>query len=220
MSENVSSIKAIVEECLKKLVKTYEEEEHKKDFLTENDVVSSLFCMLKDEMKKRNVEGFGVHSGLRPCIEEEGTNLVIKARDSSSAEWEWKKHKPKNSGSVVDIVIINNKQEYFGQAENLCPKDYWRLVTYPLEAFAVCIEVKIRVSGNIKRIKKDINKLRKIRETKKNCLAYLVVVDRKASTKNKETIETFSRNNGVPLYISLKNQKIKTMNSPLRAPLF
>ena len=56
MSEKASSIKAIVEECLKKLVEDYWE--YEEDFLTEGDVASSLFCMLKDEMKKQGVEGF------------------------------------------------------------------------------------------------------------------------------------------------------------------
>ena len=91
MSEQVSNIKAIVEERLRKLVKRYEGEEHKEDFLTEGDVVSSLFCMLKDEMKERRVEGFKIHGGLRPCIEEKGKVLVIRDRDSSSVEWKWKK---------------------------------------------------------------------------------------------------------------------------------
>ncbi|MDH5268145.1 MAG: hypothetical protein OEW62_10780 [Candidatus Bathyarchaeota archaeon] len=200
VSEEVSSIKALVEACLRKLLKNYEKEEHKEAFLTESDVASSLFCMLKGEMEKRNIGEFAVHSGLRPYIEEKGLNLVIKAKDSLLGEW--KKHEPKNSGSVVDIVLINRKPEYFEKAKDVSPKKYWRLVTYPLEAFKVCIEVKIRVPGNIKRIKKDIIKLRKIRETNRSCLVYLVVVDRKASNRSKENIKKYCDENGVPLYIA------------------
>ena len=73
MSEKVSSVKAIVEECLRKLVKSYEEKEE--DFLTESDVASSLFGMLKDEMKKGSVEGFKIHGGLRPCKKEKASIL-------------------------------------------------------------------------------------------------------------------------------------------------
>lgn len=200
MSKEVSSVKVVVEDCLRKLVKTYEGEAHIEDFLTESDVASSLFCMLKDEMKKRSIDRFKIHGGLRPYIEERGTDLVIRDRDSSSVEW--KKHMPKNSGSVVDIVIVNSEKKYFRRAKKISPKNYWRLVTYPLEAFAVCIEIKIRVSGNIKRIKKDINKLRKIRETNRNCLVYLAVLDRKASNRSKENIEKYCHENGVPLYIA------------------
>ena len=93
MSEKVPSIKAIVEECLGKLVKSYEVKEHMSDFLTEGDVASSLFCMLKYEMKKQGVEGFKVHVGLRPYKD---TNLVLKAKDSDSVEWEWEDFKPRN----------------------------------------------------------------------------------------------------------------------------
>lgn len=203
MSEKVSSVKAIVEACLGKLVKSYEGTEHIEDFLTESDVASSLFCMLRDEMKKGIVEGFRIHGGLRTCKEGKGINLVLTAKDSSSLEWEWKKPEAKNSGAVVDIVIVNSKQKYFRRAEEISPKKYWRLVTFPLKAFAVCIEVKIRISGNIKRIKKDIKKLCKIRETNKNCLVYLVVVDRKASNVSIENIRKFCDENGVPLHIAV-----------------
>lgn len=203
MSEKISSVKAIVEDCLRKLVKSYEREEHIEDFLTESDVVCSLFYMLTDEMKKQKVEGFWVHGGLRPFIKEEDPRYVLKAKDSSSLEWEWKEHKPRNSGSVVDIVIVERKQEHFRKAEKLCSEDYWRLVTYPLKAFVVCIEVKIRVSGNIDRIRKDINKLCRIRETKKDCLVYLVVVDRKALNKRIEKIEGYCKNK-IPLYFASK----------------
>jgi len=200
MSEKVSRIKAIVEYCLGKLVKSYEVKEHIEDFLTEGDVASSLFCMLKDEMKKQGVEGFKVHVGLRPYKD---TNLVLKAEDSDSVEWEWKEHEPKNSGAVVDIVIVERKNQHFTKAKKLSPENYWRLVTYPLEAFAVCIEVKIRVSGNIKRIKKDIKKLCKIRKANENCLVYLVVMDRKASNISIENIKKICGKNGVPLHIAV-----------------
>ena len=207
MSEKVSNVKGIVEECLRRLVESYERKEHIEDFLTESDVASSLFCMLKDEMEKESVEGFKIHGGLRPYIEEEGTILVIRARDSSSMELEWKKHHPRNSGAVVDIVIVDCEQEYFRRAERISSRKYWRLVTYPLEAFAVCIEVKIRVSGNFDRIRKDIKKLRKIRETKTDCLVYLVVVDRKASDKSKENIKKYCHENSVRLYIAVPSHQ-------------
>lgn len=202
MSKEISSVKAVVEDCLRKLVKTYEEEAHIEDFLTETDVASSLFCILKDEMKESRIYRFKIHGGLRPYIEEEGTKLVIKANIFSSEELEWKEHDPQNSGSVIDIVIIDGNRKYFEQAEKISPENYWRLVTYPLEAFAVCIEVKIRVSGNIKRIRKDIKKLCKIRDAKKDCLVYLFIVDRKASNRSKETIKRYCHKNGVPLYVN------------------
>lgn len=202
MSKTVSKVKAIVEDCLKKLVKHYEEQEE--DFLTEGDVASSLFCMLKDEMKNRNVEGFKVHVGLRPYKD---TNLVLKAKDSDSGEWEWKKHEPKNSGAVVDIVIVEKKNQHFTKAKKLSPENYWRLVTYPLESFVVCIEVKIRVSGNMDRIEKDINELWKIRETKEDCLVYLLVVDRKISIKNIEKIKELRDKNNVPLFKAIPSDQ-------------
>lgn len=211
MSDKLSSVKAIVEKCLEKLVKRYEGKVHIEDFLTESDVVSSLFCMLKDEMKNRNVEGFKVHVGLRPYIDGSNEKLVLKAKNSSPLGWEWKEHKPKNSGAVVDVVVIDGKQRYFKKAleyEAKKIKKYWRLVNYPLEAFAVCIEVKIRVSGNMDRIEKDINELRKIRKTKKDCLVYFLVVDRKASIESiKEIRELCDKNNDVPLFKAIPSDQ-------------
>ena len=104
----------------------------------------------------------------------------------------------------MDVVVIDGKQRYFKKAleyETKKIKKYWRLVNYPLEAFAVCIEIKIRVSGNMKRIKKDIKKLYTIGETKKEkgCFVYLVVVDRKASIKSINDIQKYCDNNRVTL---------------------
>jgi len=198
------NIKIIVEECLSKLVRAYEAD--CENFLTESDVASSLSCLLKDKMKKQDVGEFRVHSGLRPYIEEDGKDaLVLRTEDSSSIEWKWKKHEPKNSGSVVDIVIVSKKRDYFEKAKDTSAtilKKYWRLVTYPLEAFKVCIEVKIRVSGNIKRIKRDINKLRMIREANKDCLVYLIVADRRALPTSKENIKNCCEENDIPFYIA------------------
>jgi len=198
MLETVSSVKAVVEDCLGKLVKSYEVKEHIEDFLTEGDVASSLFCMLKCEMKNQNVEGFKVHVGLRPYRKRSNEKLVLMLKDSPSKEWKWKEQKP-NSGAIVDVVVIDGKRKYFDQActdEKIKNKECWRLVIYPLEAFAVCIEVKIRVSGNMDRIEKDINELRKIRETKKDCLIYLVIVDRKASKEDIEKVRNLCNDNG------------------------
>lgn len=206
MSEKGSNVNAIVEEYLGKFVKSYEVK--KEDFLTECDVASSLFCILKDEMEKASVEGYKIHGGLRPCIglkpciKEE--DIKVLTYDSVSSEWKWEKqNKAKNSGAVVDIVVVNSDQKYLRWAEEISPKKYCRLVTFPIEAFAVCVEVKIRVSGNIKRIKEDIEKLSKIKEANSNCLVYLVVVDRKATKESKSIkhIKKLCDENSVLLYI-------------------
>ena len=143
--------------------------------------------------------------------EGKGVNLVLTARNSSSLEWEWKKHEPKNSGAVVDIVVVNSEQKYFKRAKEISPKKYWRLVTFPIEAFVVCIEVKIRVAGNIKRIKKDIEKLVKIREANReanrNCLVYLVIVDRKALKAFLDDIEKLCVENDVPLHSAVPSDQ-------------
>ncbi len=200
MSKKVSRVKAIVEDCLKKLVNQYEEQEE--DFLTEGDVASSLFCMLRHEMENQGVDGFKVHVGLRP-YKDKDPKLVLKAKDTDSEKWEWKEHHPKNSGAVVDVVVIDEKKEYFNKAcedEKIESKKFWRLVNYPLEAFVVCIEVKIKVSGNKKRIEKDVNELLAIKgSTNGKCLVYLLVVDRKASIERIKEIEKLCVENGVIL---------------------
>ena len=192
--------------------------------------------LLKHEMKDRNLEGFKVHVGLRPYKDpkvnvglkpEKELKLVLKANDIAHKEWDWREHDPKNSGAVVDVVVIDGKRDYFKQSctyeklvidenrehfeqkrkhKKIKFKKYWRLVNYPLEAFVVCIEAKIRVSGNMDRIKKDINELRKIKKTKKDCLVYLVVLDRNASIEKIKEIKKLCKNN-VPLFKAIPSDQ-------------
>jgi len=186
------SIKEIINRCVEKITDNYEKK--KEDYLTEGDVTSSLFCLLKDEMEKHNIEGLKIHRELRPYVKMENNSYVIKQVNGAI---KWEQHKPKNSGAVVDIAIIKSEQEYFEQAEEVAPKKYWRLLTYPLDAFVACIEVKIRVSGNISRIKKDIDKLCKIRDTihdrGKECFVHLVVLDSEVSDQSRKKIENLCK---------------------------
>ena len=57
------------------------------------------------------------------------------------------------------------------------------------------------------RIKKDINELRKIRETKKDCLGYFLVVDRKASIKSIKKIKELCDKNNVPLFKAIPSDQ-------------
>jgi hypothetical protein len=171
---------------LKDFVWNYGNDAYPYELLTEGDAASLLFCILKNRMKDTKFSTFKIHSELRPFIEEENKHKVIKRK---GAEWEWAEHEPENSGAVVDIVIIDSDQEYEKTACEKSDGKYWRIVSYPLEAFHACIEVKIRVSGNIRNIEKDISKLCKIREHNKQCLVYLTVVDRKAKPGDIEKIK-------------------------------
>jgi len=182
----LNDLKGLVEECLKEFVRNYGNDAYPYELLTEGDAASLLFCILKNRMKGPKFSTFKIHSELRPFIEEENKHKVIKRKGS---EWEWAEHKPENSGAVVDIVIIDSDPEYSKKAEK-SERKYWRIVSYPLEAFHACIEVKIRVSGNIRNIKKDISKLCKIREHNKQCLVYLTVVDRKATSEDIKEIKS------------------------------
>ncbi len=179
----------MVRECLQNFGLSYNKSQQ--DFLTEGDSVSSLFCILKKEMERRDIKGFKIHRELRPYTEERDTKYVIKVEDK---EAKWGKQETRNSGAVVDIVIVDDDMEYFEAARDYSPRKYWRILSYPLEAFVACIEVKIKVFGNNRRITKDIDKLCLIRETvaekfNRKCLVYMCVMDRRASSKSIRTVE-------------------------------
>jgi len=212
----IVDVESIVKECIEELLEEYND--HKENFLTEGDVTSSLFCMLKAKLGNHGSAGIKVHRELRPYIkvpQASGSGRhVIKIVEGKA---KWSLHDPPNSGSVIDIVLTSSGMDYFESAETIALKrkrKYWRLLTYPLEAFLVCIEVKIRVSGNIRRIEKDVKKLGKIRhklrELGKNCFVFLVVVDRFAEGKSKKKIEEYCEKHDVLVFIARSHKCNRT----------
>ena len=68
---------------------------------------------------------------------------------------------------------------------------YWRILSYPLEAFRAAIMVKIRVKGNLLGIRKDIQVLRLLHKRNPECLPFLFICDRMSSEKNKAEIKRY-----------------------------
>lgn len=165
----------LVEESIKHLQTAYRSD--KKGFLTEGDVASTLFWMLKSQLK--NETNVAVHSQLQP-YKKRNNQVYIIGKDEG-----WEKPKGGHWGAVVDVAAIDTSESFWNDAyERVKHRKYWRVSGHPVEAFLAIIEIKIRVHGNIKRIKKDIDKLLAIREENPRCLLYLVIMDRKANPKD------------------------------------
>jgi hypothetical protein len=201
------NITTIVRQCIDRIKRDYED--YREGFLTEGDATSSLFCKLKNVMRKHGVTELEIHRELRPYALDGAEAKVIRLVDGAV---DWAIHEPKNAGAVVDLAIIERDEKYFNEAEKTSSQEYWRILSYPLDAFVACIEVKVRVAGNIRRIRKDIEKLDRIRNTLqkrgKNCLVHLMVLDRRAPDKSIRTIAAMCRKLSIEVTIAKPDQPI------------
>ncbi len=123
-------------------------------YLTESDLVVELASELK-----RRVRGWSlrVHCGLRP----RWNDAVI--RDGAWVRLQMERRGP--FGHAIDVAIIDDSDEPWEKAlEWVEGVKYWRVLSYPVEAFVAAIEVKVRVHNNLRRIRLDIESLRAMRE--------------------------------------------------------
>lgn len=137
----------IIENSIKELQKEYQN--NKRKYLTEGDIVSTLFSKLDKMLVKTSMS---IHSQLRPYIGSPEDAYVIQ-NDS------WIKQDKANRGALVDLAIIDRNEVFWNESFEKAKKDqnskqlkYWRILSYPVKAFRAVIEVKIKVKRNKKRI--------------------------------------------------------------------
>lgn len=203
-------MKKIVEKSIIEIVNDYERNEKK--YTTEGDIVCNLFTNLLSVYDENII----VHSQVRPFSGE-----IEKEKVIIDGEWREPKGGKANSGSVIDLAIIDMSKDYWNKTIRKANRDqlgeekedkgslnYWRILSYPVEAFHVAIEVKAKVKGNKGRIKEDIDKLAKIKERNPKCLTYMIILDRQASPdrvqKFIESVENTQRIDGVFTYPVIK----------------
>jgi hypothetical protein len=180
MSEN--KLENALIESLKEIAEQYNDQESA--FLTENDVVCKLFSIL--EKKLNRFTNIQIHTEIRPFHGNEKDCNVIRGGA-------WKKQgKVANVGEKIDIGIIESNNSYYERAlakakidQGTDDLNYWRILSYPVEALKAAIEVKIRVKNNSDGIKRDIEKLKKLNHIDPNnpnndCLLFFLVLDRQA----------------------------------------
>lgn len=188
------NLRRVIEATISSFGRKYNK--YKKRYLTEADVVSDLFSMLDQRLKQD--PNLAVHSQLRPFS---GENRVIRGKVWKQVSWISQQKDPRR-GSLVDIAVIDMSEAYWKRALNKAKRfDYWRILSYPVEAFRAALEVKIRVKGNFDTIKRDIVKLVKIRNKSPDCLSYLIVSDRKSVREDRERIKKFGREQGIRCFI-------------------
>lgn len=175
---------------------------HIKKYTTEGDVIANLFAQLSHN-KFKNLY---IHSQVRPFKGNIGNEEVI-------IDGNWRKQEKANSGCIVDLAILDLQDKYWKKTILKANKDqkikrnsnektlkYWRILSYPVEAFHAAIEVKVRVKNNKSRIIKDIKKLSIIKKTNPKCLTYLIIVDRCTSKKTIKNIQKYAERNRIKFY--------------------
>jgi len=129
-----------------------------------------------------------IHSELRPWIKN--GNEILRGD-----QWVNLERARVNYAAKVDLAITD--PEYFKDAYEKIRKiqglgdrlKYWRILLYPLKAFHAIFEIKVRVSGNKRRIVDDLNKLSLLYCRNKTCKYYLIVLDRAATNKQMLSIK-------------------------------
>ncbi|MCD6474586.1 MAG: hypothetical protein J7K47_06780 [Thermoplasmata archaeon] len=197
-------MKELIEKAIGNILTDYKKNE--KRYTTEGDVVAHLFCELQKVFKKK--EEIILHSQVRPFDKDKESKVrVIK-------EGKWIEQPQANAGSVVDLAILTMgendkyweiafekamKDQYKNKYKNKNGLKYWRILSYPVEAFLAAIEIKVRVDNNKKRIFEDIDKLHCLKSKNPNCLTYMLVLDRYASKNILRSIEERAEEKEVPL---------------------
>jgi len=197
-------MKELIETAIGNILTDYKKNE--KRYTTEGDVVAHLFCELQKVFEKR--EEIILHFQVRPFYKDEESKVrVIK-------EGKWIEQPQANAGSVVDLAILTmgENDKYWREAFQKAMKDqyknkyknknglkYWRILSYPVEAFLAAIEIKVRVDKNKKRIFEDIDKLYCLKSKNPNCLSYILVLDRYASENILRSIEERAKEKEVTL---------------------
>ena len=166
-------------------------ERNQMNYFTENDLVSSLYTILNRNLDKK----WGLHSELRPY-------RINRKRMTLDGKNEWTEInlKSPSAGARVDLAVISRDEKYFEDAKTTAGNRftrYWRLPLYPIEAFQAAIELKVRVSGNLRAIIKDIEKLSKIRLTNAQCQVFLLVFDRKGDPRTISEIRELAQANEI-----------------------
>lgn len=201
-------IRQIVDAAVTQLVNDYGLNAERGYYLTENDATCKLFAMLMEKSEQNKI---GVHSELRPfCSGDRESEIencqVIKEDIGGRMSWDYQGQDAKN-GSRVDICLIAQDRRYLDKAilkakiDQIGPSldrtrtdlKYWRILSYPVEAFRAAIEIKVKVHRNMTRIRKDIEKLAVLKQKNSQCLTYLVVLDRQADPKDIEKIRKIAR---------------------------
>lgn len=183
----MDELKRDLDRLMKELVEKYEKCERL--ILTESDLVNRVFSMILRSGIPEN-HTLGIHTELRPFIGKE----AIRGE-------KWQTVEPINYAAKCDLVLIDPATKFWSEAyskvwdyqtnhgEKRDDLRYWRFLAYPVEAFRAVFEFKIRVKGNTRGIKKDIKKLCLIKCKNPDCLTYLVILDRKGTTKELQKIK-------------------------------
>ena len=166
-----------IDNLLKQLIEKYDND--KRYILTESDLVNRFYSMIQNSeiLKKHNLI---LHSELRPF---DGKNVIHKEK--------WGRAAQINYAAQFDLSLLDPDKKFWEEAFKKVSKAqtrqgkneeirYWRFLSYPLAAHKAVFEFKIRAKGNTTKINKDIKKLDLIHQKNKDCLTYLILLDREA----------------------------------------
>jgi len=198
--ESSVKIEEIIIQSLNELAEDYKTNERR--YLTEGDSVANLFSIINQKFKVTDVPLL-VHLEMRPYTTHDGKTLIIGSERKGS-KVKWIKQEKANDGYLVDLAVIDLSESFWSEAIEKAKFDqsagklkYWRILSYPVRAFLVAIEVKVRVQGNTTRIRQDIDKLEAVKIKNPSCLTYFVILDRCASSLTLKEIFAYANRKNV-----------------------
>lgn len=204
----MKNIGEAIENVIKRILKDYMENEKK--YTTEGDAIAYLFSELIEVFKQNNII---VHSQVRPF-----SYKIINGKISNEKiikRGKWKKQNRANEGNIIDLAIITlgknyeywkialekaKKDQYKDKYEDKKQLEYWRILSYPIEAFRSAIEVKVRVKGNKGRILDDIKTLYCLKNKNPKVLTYILILDKCAPKEMLQDIKQKAKEKEVKLY--------------------
>ena len=207
-------LKEALELSLAELLHAYLKD--KRLVLTENDMVMRAYGMLV----KNGVPEHSLHTELRPYIGSYDKKCKVirklKQEEASETKLDWHEQDKANQGARFDLAVVledDESNDFWERALTKAKSDqgahnglrYWRVLSYPCEAFRAAIEFKAKVHNNMNRIHDDITRLKLLHDKNRGGLKYLVVMDRCASDDYVRRIRNWLSDSDIHPYLVGKN---------------
>jgi hypothetical protein len=165
--------------------------------VTERDIVSELYYRLKQYCETKELFS---HTEMKAALNKNTPTSELKKlfridnvilKNIGKQNW------------IDDAVFIQNRYQK-GAIEA-------RFSSVPIEYFHTAIEVKIQ--SNFPDLKKDINKLRGIKDENKNCNCFLVLLNARGKIHDHNSIIEYAKSKDIPIIEYTADKEIKHKTS-------
>jgi hypothetical protein len=169
----MARLTGIIQDGLLHIIQEFSDDARYK--LTESDLVMYTHTAISDKVGRHRI-----HSELVPYLRENGNLKVIRKIND---EIKWASYTPR--GMRFDLCVLKPDKKYFEDAVQVRTERTHdsrihrsRIPLYPRKAIKIAIEFKVRGTGGLVKIKKDIRKLSLLCSTDSDCIGFFVLLDR------------------------------------------